>query len=194
MNWTDCTDDGCQIHLSEEQWSGWYPQFTRRSRKPRVAHDHDWRQEMEANPGEDRVPQQQPRQRMARRAHADLTSWEHCFNDNCKEHRWEKVDAGFYPRQMGEKGELSKNDRREQRKRKAVRTRLKGEGSEKTMETLETQISDLRSQHDRAAQIIVAKDNDLERLDKEKEKLEEAYNRCKQRMRQIGGMLWKEGV
>jgi len=149
---------------------------------------------MEANPGEDWAPQQQPRQRKTRRAHGDLTSWEHCFNDNCKEHRWEKVDAGYYPRQVGEKGELSKNDRREQRKRKAVRTRLEGEGSEKTMETLEEKISDLRSQLDRAAQIIVAKDNDLERLDKEKEKLQQAYNRCKQRMRQIGGMLWKEGV
>jgi len=90
---------------------------------------------MEANPGEDWAPQQQPRQRKARRAHGDLTSWEHCFNDNCKEHRWEKVEAGYYPRQVGEKGELSKNDRREQRKRKAVRTRLEGEGSEKTMET-----------------------------------------------------------
>jgi len=118
MNWTDCTDDGYQIHLSQKQGSGWYPQFTRRSRKPRVAHDHDWRQEMEANPGEDWAPQQQPRQRRARRAHGDLTSWEHCFNDNCKEHRWEKVDAGFYPRQVGEKGELSKNDRSEQGREK----------------------------------------------------------------------------
>jgi len=104
------------------------------------------------------------------------------------------VDAGYYPRQVGGKGELSKNDKREQRKRKAVRTRLEGEGSEKTMETLEEKISDLRSQLDRAAQIIVTKDNDLERLDKEKEKLQQAYNRCKQRMRQIGGMLCKEGV
>jgi len=149
---------------------------------------------METNPGEDWAPQQQPRQRKARRAHGDLTSWEHCFNDNCKEDPWEKVDAGFYPRQVGEKGELSNNDRREQRKRKAVRIRRGGEGSEKTMETLEEQISELRSQLDCAAQIIVAKDNDLERLDKEKEKLQQAYNRCKQRMRQIGGMLWKEGV
>jgi len=62
------------------------------------------------------------------------------------------------------------------------------------LEALEGKIPDLRSQLDRAAQIIVAKDNDLERLEKEKEKLEQAYNRCKQRMRQIGGMLWKEGV
>jgi len=104
------------------------------------------------------------------------------------------VDAGYYPRQVGEKGELSKNDRREQRKRKAVRTRLEGEESERTIETLEEKISDLRGQLDRAAQIIVAKDNDLERLNKETEKLQQAYYRCKQRMRQIGGMLWKEGV
>jgi len=97
------------------------------------------------------------------------------------------VDAGYYPRQAGEKGELSKNDRREQRKRKAGRIRLEGEGSENIMETMETQISDLRSQLDRPAQIIVAKDNDLEKLDKEIEKLEQAYNRWKQRMRQIGG-------
>ena len=78
-----------------------------------------------------------------------------------------------------------------------MRTRLGGEGSEKTIpdvEALEGKISDLLSQLDCAAQIIVAKDNDLERLDKEKEKLQQAYNRCKQRMRQIEGMLWKEGV
>jgi len=55
-------------------------------------------------------------------------------------------------------------------------------------------ISDLRSQLDCAAQTIVAKDNDLEAVDKEKEKLQQACNRTKQRMRQIGGMLWKEGV
>jgi len=197
MNWTDCTDDGCRIHLGKKQGSGWYPQFTRRSRKPSVAHDHDWRQEMEANPGEDWAPQQQPRQRRARRANGELTSWDHCFNDNCKEDRWEKVDAGYYPRQVGEKGTLSKNDRREHKKKIVVRTRLGGKGSEKTVpdvEAMETQISNLRSPLDRAAQIIVAKDNDLERLDKEKENLQQAYNRCKERMRQIGGMLWKEGV
>jgi len=53
MNWTDCIDHGCQIHLGEKQGSGWYPQFTRRSRKSIVAHNHDWRLEMEANPGQD---------------------------------------------------------------------------------------------------------------------------------------------
>jgi len=133
-NWTDCTNDGCLIHLGEKQGSGWYPQFTRRSRKPGVANDHDWRQEIDANPGEDWAPQQ-PRQRRARRAYNEITSWDHCFNDKCQEHRWEKVDAGYYSRQIGEKGELSRNDRREHKKRRAVRTRLGGEASEKPCRT-----------------------------------------------------------
>jgi len=132
MNWTDCTDDGCQIHLGEKQGSGRYPQFTRRSRKRRVAHDQDWRREMEANPGEDWVPEQ-PCQRRARRAHNQITGWEHCFNDNCNKHQWEKVDAGYYSRQVGQKGRLSKIERREHKKRRAVRTRLEGEGSAKTI-------------------------------------------------------------
>jgi len=130
MNWRHCTDHGCQIQRGEKQGSGWYPEFTRRSRKPSVAHDHDWRQEMEANPGDDWVPQQ-PHQRRASSAHHEITGWEHCFNDNCKEHRWEMVDAGYYPGQVGEKGRLSKNDRRENKKRKALRTRLERKGSEK---------------------------------------------------------------
>ena len=172
----------------KKQGSGWYPQFAWRSRKPSVPHDLDWRHEMEANPGEDWVPEQ-PRRRRARRAHHEITSWEHCFNDNCNEHRWEKLDTGSYHRQVGEKGELSKNDRREHKKRRGVRTRLGGEGSEKTIadvEALERTISDLRSQLDRAAQIIVAKDNNLEQLEKEKQKLQKGYNRVKQTMRQIG--------
>ena len=41
------------------------------------------------------------------------------------------VDAGYYPGQVGEKGRLSKNDRRENKKRKALRTRLERKGSEK---------------------------------------------------------------
>jgi len=118
MRWTDCHNDECQIYPGDKQGSGWYPQFTRRSRKPTVAHDHDWRQEMEASPGQDWDPQQ-PSQPRARMAYGDIMRWEHCFNETCNEHRWEKVDAGYYPRQVGEKETLSKNDRREQRKRKS---------------------------------------------------------------------------
>jgi len=115
MHWTDCNDDECQIHLGERQGSGFYPQFTRRSRKSSVAHDQDWRQEMEANPGEDWVPQQLLQMR-GWRAYHEITNWDHCCNDKCIQHRWEKVDVGYYPRQVGESGELSKKDRREHKK------------------------------------------------------------------------------
>jgi len=72
--------------------------------------------------------------RRARRAHHAITSWEHCCNDKCNDPRWEKVDAGYYPRQLGEKGKLSKHDSREHNRR-AVRTRLGREGSEKLFRT-----------------------------------------------------------
>ena len=101
------------------------------------------------NPGEDWAPQPQTHQQRARWAHGELKSWQHCFNDNCKEHRWEKVDARYCPRQVGEKGTLSRNDRREHKKRRAVRTRLAREGEEKTIpevEALELQISELGRQ------------------------------------------------
>jgi len=58
------------------------------------------------------------------------------------------VDAGYYSGQVAERGTLSKNDRREQKKRKVVRTRLGWEGSEKTVpdvEVMEAQISELRN-------------------------------------------------
>ena len=88
-------------------------------------------------------------------------------------------------RQKGTKKEKSREDTaREGRERKPI----------SDWEVIEPQISDLRSQLDQSAPSIVAKHNDLERLDKEKEELQQAYNRVKQRMLQIEGMLWKEGV
>ena len=87
------------------------------------------------------------------------------------------MEAGYYPRQVGEKGTLSKNDRGEQTKRKAVRTLLGCEGSKKAipdLEDLEEEMLDVRSVLDGAAQNIRAKDNALEQLDKEKEKLQQA--------------------
>jgi len=83
------------------------------------------------------------------------------------------VDTGYYPRQVGEKGTLSKKERSEHKKRRAVRTRLGREWSEKTIpdvDALERTISDHQRQLNRAVQIIVTKDNDLEKLDKEKKK------------------------
>jgi len=107
------------------------------------------------------------------------------------------VDAGYYPQQVGDKGTLSKHHRREHKKRRAVRTQLGRVWREKGIPdvgAMENPIRDLRRQLDRAAQIDVAKDNNLERPDKEKEKLQQAYNRVKLSMRQIGGTLGKQGV
>jgi len=78
-----------------------------------------------------------------------------------------------------------------------MKTGLGREVSQKTIpdvEALEHQISNLESQLDRAAQIIVAKNNNLERHEKEKEELQQVYNEVKQRMRQIGATLWRERV
>ena len=78
-----------------------------------------------------------------------------------------------------------------------MRTRLGREGSEKTtpdVEALERQISDLRGQLDAAAQIIVAKDNEIEGLNKDKEKLQISLQRVKNRMRQLGAELWRGGA
>ena len=61
-----------------------------------------------------------------------------------------------------------------------------GEGGErKTLpdeEALEQQISDLRNQLDHAAQTIVAKDNVIEGLDKDKDNLQHALHQAKQQM------------
>jgi len=102
------------------------------------------------------------------------------------------------PPTSGRKRDPVKESKKGTQEEKSREDTAGGGGEPKTvvqdLETVDKTISDLRSQLDCAAQTIVAKDNDLERLDKEKEKLQQANDRCKQRMRQIGGMLWKEGV
>jgi len=107
------------------------------------------------------------------------------------------VEDDYYPRQVGEKGTLARKDRRADKKRRAMRTELGREGSQKTIpdgEPLEVTISDLGSQLDDAAHIVVKKYNDLENLNKEKEQLQRAYNLVKRRIHQIGGTLWREGA
>jgi len=95
MKWTGCHDAGFPIYRSEKEGSGWYPQSIRRSRQPSIAqvHDKEWSQQLQESPVENWTPQQ-PQQCKARRAHKDFIGWEHCFNNNCKDDHWEKVDAG----------------------------------------------------------------------------------------------------
>jgi chromosome segregation ATPase len=123
--------------------------------------------------------------------------WKHCFNDSCKEHRWKKVDHGYYPRNFGEAAPLSAQDEEHRKRRKTVRIRHGREESEETIpdvEALKRQISDLRGQLDRAAHIIVAKDNMLEALDKKNDELGQTLNKLKLKMRKIGAELWRGGA
>jgi len=62
------------------------------------------------------------------------------------------------------------------------------------VEALERTISDPQSQLERATEIIVTKDNDLEKLARQKYKLPQADNPVKQRMSQIGATLRRAGV
>jgi len=104
----------------------------------------------------------------------DITTWEHSFNHKCYNNRLEKEDDSYYPRQVGEKGTLSRNDRSVQNKRQTLRTQLESEGSKKGFPGVgarERKISGIKRQLEPALQIIVAKDNDLERVDKQKQKL-----------------------
>ena len=64
--------------------------------------------------------------------------------------------------------------------------------SEKTLpdvDVLNRQISDLRAQLDRAAHIIVAKDNMLEALDKKYDVLKQTHNKLKHSIRRLRAEL-----
>ena len=97
------------------------------------------------------------------------------------------MDAGYYTRQVGKKGPLSKVHEKERKKRKTIRTPVWGE-EDQTMpdvEAVANEISDLRSQLNRATQIIVEKDNDVKRRDKDMEKVKQILNEIRQKMRQV---------
>ena len=146
-----------------------------------------------------------------------MVKWQHCFRDNCSVHRWEKVDAGYYPRIVGEDGALSARDKTHRKRRATVRTRLEREEGEKTpsdVERLEKEILGLREQLSRIAENVVAKDQQLGKLDADYRTLrrterhvaeelareqrahhetKEERNELKLMMRQIGGQLWRRG-
>ena len=64
-------------------------------------------------------------------------TWYECYDDKCFVHVQEKIKAGYYPQENGERKPLSKWHRRhpepeQRRKFGAVRTRQEREGSDKT--------------------------------------------------------------
>ena len=138
-------------------------------KRKELARDMEWETSYDAEPGSDwNTPQPPPAARKERRPHKEMVKWQHCFRDNCSVHRWKKVDAGYYPRIVGDDGTLSKRDLTHRKRRMTVRTRLEREEGEKTsseVERLEKEILGLREQLSRIAENVVAKDQQLGKLD-----------------------------
>ena len=140
--------------------------MSKKGREP--ARDMEWETSYDAEPGSDWAAPAPAKKE--RRAHKDLVKWQQCFRDNCSVHRWEKVDAGYYPRIVGKDGVLSKRDETHRKRRRTVRTGQEGKGGEKTssdVERLEEEILGLREQLTRAAETVFLKDQQLIKRDKE---------------------------
>jgi len=90
--------------------------------------------------------------------HGQTVTWYECFDDKCFVHVQEKIKAGYYPQENGERKPLSKWHRRhpepeQRRKFGAVRTRQEREGSENTQPdvgALQRQIQDLLDERQQA--------------------------------------------
>ena len=152
LSWTACYDDQCPVHLSEKQGEGWFLQKPSKKGKE-LARDMEWETAYDAEPGSDWAPP--PPAKKERRPHKDLVKWQHCFRDNCSVHRWEKVDAGYYPRIVGKDGVLSKRDETHHKRRRTMRTRHEREEGEKTscdVKRLEKEVLGHREQLTHAAE------------------------------------------
>ena len=128
---TACYDDGCQVHYRDKEASGWFPQDRSRSMPS--------------------VPVSHRNKKQQRKRHGQSVTWYECFDDKCFVHVQEKITAGYYPQEKGERKPLSKWHKRhpepeQRRKFGAVRTRQEREGSEKTQPdvgALQRQIQEL---------------------------------------------------
>ena len=107
LSWTACYDDPCPLHLDAKQRHDWFPKKPSKKGKEPVG-EIEWETAYDAEPGIDWAPPAPAKKE--RRAHKDLVKWQHCIRDNCSVHRWEKVDAGYYPGIVGKDGVLSKWD------------------------------------------------------------------------------------
>ena len=175
----------------------------------------EWETAYDAEPGCDWAPPAPAKEE--RRAHKDLVKWQHCFRDNCSVHRWEKVDAGYYPRIVGKDGVLSKRDETHRKRRRTVRTRHEGGRCGKTssdVERLEKEVLGVREQLTCAAETVVLKDQQLIKLNNDYRALRRSERHVTQEfareqsaheetkkdrialklsMRELGGQLWRKG-
>ena len=168
LNWAPCYDDECPLHLREKQGENSFPRKPSKKRKE-LARDLEWETSYDAESGSHwHTPPPLQVARKERRPHKDLVKWQHCFRDNCSVHRWQKVEAGYYPWIVGDDGTLSKRDQTYRKRRMTVRTWLEKEEGEKTssdVERLVKEILGLWEQLSRIAKNRVAKDQQLGKLD-----------------------------
>jgi len=136
LSWTACYDDGCQVQYRDKEAWEWFPQ----DRCPSVPS----------------VPVSHRNKKQHRKRHGQSVTWHECYDDKCFVHVQEKIKAGYYPRENGEKKPLSKWHRRhpepeQGRKFSAVRTRLVREESKKTLPdvgALQRQIQEFLNEKD----------------------------------------------
>ena len=167
LSWVACYNDQCPVHLDAKQRHDWFPKkLSKKGKEP--ARDMEWETAYDAQPGRDWAPPAPAKKE--RKAHKDLVKWQHCISDNCSVHRWEKVDARYYPRIFGKDRVLSKRDETHRKRRRTMRTQHEGERGEKAssdVERLEKEILGLREQLTRGAETVVLKDQQLIKLDNE---------------------------
>ena len=131
LNWASCYDNECPIHLSEKQEENWFLRKPSKKRKE-LARDMERETSYDAQPESDwHSPPPTPAARKERTPYKEMVKWQHCFRDNCSVHRWEKVDAGYYPWIVGDARALSKRDETHRKRQITVRTRMEREGGKK---------------------------------------------------------------
>jgi hypothetical protein len=120
--------------LSDKEGSGWFPkQSTRHTTKGGNSYEVK-----EPTPSPPHTPPSQPSHPRTPKhgnwgeIHAKK-DWKQCYRNDCKAHKREKIEAGYYPKK-GRKEPLTRNDEITRKRRATVRSRLTEEGGEKTME------------------------------------------------------------
>jgi len=116
-----------------------------------------------------------------RKRHGHSVTWYECYDDKCFEHVKEKIKAGYYPQENGERKPLTKWHPRhpelgQRRKFGGVRTRQEREGSEKTQ-------PDVGARQRQIQELLDEKQQNLEKDEKTRQELAN-YQTTRGRMRE----------
>jgi len=125
-----------------------------------------------------------PEQKTTEEMPGQSVTWYECFDDKCFVHVQEKIKAGYYPQENGERKPLSKGHQRhpkpeQRRKFGAARTRQE-EGSEKTQ-------PDVGALQRQIQQLLDEKQQSLERDEKTQQKLANYQNTIRRMREEIQG-------